>query len=302
MYNYDDNGALIITHFSPDTVTAACGVYILDGRAAWTEDQRLVEGCPPCLQAAQNADQADNSPPSLSRAAEKCTTWPAVQAFKNFHSRPGIAGVFRPWQQLQGMQLESHRVVPGHSSLVLEAQDRFQTQLGVRRPECRLGVLRGNPEALVESWQELLQHPVGFQNASRVCQPEFGDQTVLKGAGRALHSTLPLRRQGEDHLDPQLLHSTAELGGHPREAGAGCVSEDPVPVGVQGDGSAATLYQGLHQQEVIVGVLLLAEDGVDHRAGGIVHGDQQRERRYVAQLASINGHANCSWETSRRRQ
>ena len=64
MYNYDDNGALIITHFSPDTVTAACGVYILDRRAAWTEDQRLVEGCPPCLQAAQNADQADNSPPS----------------------------------------------------------------------------------------------------------------------------------------------------------------------------------------------------------------------------------------------
>ena len=28
-----------------------------------------------------------------------------------------------------------------------------------------------------------------------------------------------------------------------------------------------------------MGVLLLAEEGVDHRAGGIVHGDQQRERR-----------------------
>ena len=55
----------------------------------------------------------------------------------------------------------------------------------------------------------------------------------------------------------------------------------PCRSGVQGDGSAATLYQGLHQQEVIVGVLLLAEDGVDHRAGGIVHGDQQRERRYL---------------------
>ena len=29
MYNYDDNGALSITHFAPDTVTAACGAYIL---------------------------------------------------------------------------------------------------------------------------------------------------------------------------------------------------------------------------------------------------------------------------------
>ena len=68
MYNYDDNGALSITHFAPDTVTTACGAYILDGRAAWTQEPGLVEGCPPCLQAAQNgaqnADQADNGPPS----------------------------------------------------------------------------------------------------------------------------------------------------------------------------------------------------------------------------------------------
>ena len=64
MYNYDDNGALIITHFAPDTVTTACGAYILAGRAAWTAEPGLVEGCPPCLQAAQNVDQVDNGPPS----------------------------------------------------------------------------------------------------------------------------------------------------------------------------------------------------------------------------------------------
>ena len=68
MFNYDDNGALSITHFAPDTVTTACGAYILDGRASWTQEPGLVEGCPPCMQAAQNADQnadqADNDPPS----------------------------------------------------------------------------------------------------------------------------------------------------------------------------------------------------------------------------------------------
>ena len=53
----------------------------------------------------------------------------------------------------------------------------------------------------------------------------------------------------------------------------------PVPVGVQGDGSAATLYQALHQQKIATAVLLLTEEGVDHRASGIVHRDQQRERR-----------------------
>ena len=64
IYNYDQDGALIITHFAPDTVTAACGVYILDRRAAWTVEPGLVEGCPSCLQAAdQDADQVDDNPP-----------------------------------------------------------------------------------------------------------------------------------------------------------------------------------------------------------------------------------------------
>ena len=60
---YDQDGALVITHFAPNTVTTACGAYILDGRAAWTEEPDLVEGCPACLTAAaQGDDQADNLP------------------------------------------------------------------------------------------------------------------------------------------------------------------------------------------------------------------------------------------------
>ena len=101
---------------------------------------------------------------------------PAVQSFQDLHGRPGIAGAFRPWQQLQGVQLEPHRVVPGHSSVVLKAQDLFQAQLRVQRPECRLRVWQGNTEALVESWQELLEHAVGLPDSARVCQSEFSDQ------------------------------------------------------------------------------------------------------------------------------
>ena len=64
--------------------------------------------------------------------------------------------------------------------------------------------------------------------------------------------------------------------------------EDPVPIGVEGDGCAATLYQSLHQQEVIAGVFLLTEEGVDHRTGGIVHRDQQREWRYLVHQTRQN--------------
>ena len=66
--------------------------------------------------------------------------------------------------------------------------------------------------------------------------------------------------------------------GIPGRPEPGVLPEDPVPVGVQGEGNAAALQEALDQQEVAVGVLLLAEEGVDHRAGGIVHCDQQRER------------------------
>ena len=93
---------------------------------------------------------------------------------------------------------------------------------------CRL--CGGTPKRWLNLGRNCL-HPVGFQNASR-CRI-----TVLKGAGRALII--------EDHLG--------------RSTQAGALSNG---FGVQGDGSAATLYQGLHQQEVIVGVLLLAEEGV----------------------------------------
>ena len=56
---------------------------------------------------------------------------------------------------------------------------------------------------------------------------------------------------------------------------------------VECDGNAATLQKTVDQQEVAVGVLLLAEEGVDHRAGGIVHRDQQRERRHPVPQARV---------------
>ena len=67
--------------------------------------------------------------------------------------------------------------------------------------------------------------------------------------------------------------------------------EDPVPVGVECDWYADMLHQALDQQEVAVGVLLLAEEGVDHRTGGIVHRDQQSERRRLAPQPPVK--RNC---------
>ena len=54
------------------------------------------------------------------------------------------------------------------------------------------------------------------------------------------------------------------------------------------------LRETLDQQEIFVRVLLLAEEGLDHRTSGIVHGEQQLERRYLVPqprvLAAVNLH------------
>ena len=130
------------------------------------------------------SDDAPFMPPQLCRGGGPVLPGPP--------RRHGIAGAFRPCQQLEGVQLKPHRVVPGHSPAVLEAPDLFQAQFRIQRPECRLRVLRRNLEAPVESRQELLQHAVGRPDAARPGPPEFSYQPVLKGSCRSLYPPLGL--------------------------------------------------------------------------------------------------------------
>ena len=58
---------------------------------------------------------------------------------------------------------------------------------------------------------------------------------------------------------------------------SGHMLEDGVPVSVDGDGYAVAPYETLHQQEVVMGVRMLKEEGVDYHARGVVHGQQQDE-------------------------
>ena len=198
------------------------------------------------------------------------------------HGRARIAVALATRQQLQGMALELHGVVPGHSSFVFKAQDLPQAQIGRQGLKRGIGALGGNLEAPVEAGQELLQHRLGLLHGGRPCQPQFRDQPVLEGSSRSLYPYFGLRRQGENHLDTQLIHGPCELGGLAIQF----VLEDGVAVGVQGHRYAAAPYQSLHQQEIVEAVLLLTEQGIDHSASGVVHRQQQGEwRAQIAQPA-----------------
>ena len=58
----------------------------------------------------------------------------------------------------------------------------------------------------------------------------------------------------------------------------GCQPPRQSPLGVEGNGYAMVLDQAHHQQEVVAGVLLLAEQGIDHDARGVVDGPAAARR------------------------
>ena len=105
--------------------------------------------------------------------------------------RTGIAAAMPVRQQLQGVPLELHRVVPGHSP-VFEAQDLSQAQIRRQGPECRIRTLGGNLETPVVSRQELLQYGLGLFNRGCSGQPEFRDQPVLEGSRGTFHPSFGL--------------------------------------------------------------------------------------------------------------
>ena len=202
---------------------------------------------------------------------------PAIQSLQHHHNRSGVAAALWVGKQLQGVPVELHGVVPGYPSTVLETQDLLQAKVRTRRLECGLGALGRNPKTPVESGQELLQHGLGLLKGGCFCEPEFRDQPVLEGSSRTLHTPLGLRRKGENQLYSQLLHGSSELGWRLGGLIFRPVLEYGVPIGVEGERNAAALYQALDQQEVTAGILLAAEQGVDHGAGGIVHREQKGE-------------------------
>ena len=202
-----------------------------------------------------------------------------VQSFQDLNRSASVAGAFRLGQQLQGMQLELHRVVPSHLPAVLEAEDTVQAHLRCQWAVSGLGTLRRNAEACVEARQEALQHAVSFRDGSRASQPKFRHQPVLKRFRRSLHATLRLGRHCEYHLDPQFVHGAAELGRRTGEPRPGRMLEDGVPVDVEGNRRAVVLHQFLHHKEIVACVFPLAEECVHHGAGGVIHRQQQRELR-----------------------
>ena len=83
----------------------------------------------------------------------------SVQPLQHHDDRSGIAAALLTGQQLQGVPVELHGVVPGHPPAVLETQDLLQAQLRARGPERRPWTLSRNAEAPVEQGRAVSIQP-----------------------------------------------------------------------------------------------------------------------------------------------
>ena len=130
----------------------------------------------------------------------------AVSVFKDFHPDTGVVGTFRAGQQLQGAPLVLDRVVPGHLSGVLEAEDFLQGPLRAPRTvgqfgwEVKLGVVAG---------QEVSQHGVGLGRAGKDLLAG-----IVADADRLLElSRMAQEELAEDSVQRQSVVDASELLG-----------------------------------------------------------------------------------------
>jgi hypothetical protein len=121
---------------------------------------------------------------------------------------------------------------------------------------------------------------VGIGQGAGILTPQCLDQPVLERSPAAFYAALGLRCARQDQVDAELLKGPGHLRRFPapgqflreRPGLFTVTGEDPVAVAVPGEGDAA-LVNGLAQQsEVALSVLLLAEERVDERSGGVVDG------------------------------
>ena len=136
----------------------------------------------------------------------------AVQPLLDFHSGPGIAGTFAPWQELERPPLVLHRVVTPHSASVPRAEYGGEVKNTGQRAigAGRLG--RGDAEAPVETGQEILDECVGPGQRVDPGQAELGNEPVLEGPCQPLDPPLGLGGVSEYLLDAEFPQGAAELG------------------------------------------------------------------------------------------
>ncbi len=213
----------------------------------------------------------------------------AVQALVDLDPCLRVAAPAGTRQDLQVMRSDGERVVVGDGGEVLEGEDGIGIE-GIG-PEAigGLGLGRRLGEARVVALEEAREEGVGVFAGGDVREAQFGHEAILEGAALPLDAPFGLRRRSGDPLDAEFLQGAADLGG--RGAAAELLVdregslmerlplEDAVAIRVHGEGEARGVGDVAEEQEIALGVLVLAEDRPEHRPRGVVDGMEESQPR-----------------------
>ena len=210
----------------------------------------------------------------------------AVEALMDLDAGPRIRAPSGIRQDLHVMGPEAHRVVILDGAQVLKAADGGEVEAGGQGPEGRRSFSRGPSEAAIVARDVGGEEGVRPGEVGDAGEAEFTDQPILEGAADPLDAAFGLGGGGGDPLDAQLGEGTANLGGRgraaqlllERERRARRPLEDPVPIGVDGDGDPMGRDELAEEEQIAGGIFALTEDRPEDGAGGIIDGVEQDER------------------------
>src|SRR5205809_2933533 len=101
------------------------------------------------------------------------------------------------------MGTDTHRVIVGDRTAVLEAADRVQIQVARDRTKRGGAIRRGAREALIVAGGVGGQEGVRSGEVADAREAELTDHPILEGAAEALDAAFRLRRRGGDPLDAE---------------------------------------------------------------------------------------------------
>jgi len=155
----------------------------------------------------------------------------------------------------------------------------------VQRPVGEARLIRLLSEAGVVASEEAGQEAVCRLDVRDAGEGELDDQTVLEGAPEAFDPALCLGGVGGDGHDAELFQRPAELGRLPAAlqllvdgpGSRGVVLEDGMAVVVELQRDAVRPQHLSEEEEVALGVLLLAKECCYHLASGVVNGAEEAD-------------------------
>lgn len=198
----------------------------------------------------------------------------------------GVGATLRAWRDVEYPTFDADGIVVGNNPGIFQTKDAFEICTGGELAPSGRRIGRGFGEAAVVVFDHVLEDVFSLVDRGGPSKPEFGNESILKGAPEAFDAAAGLRGVGEEEPDTEFIKSPSDLRGFGFTLELffeGQIlfvrDEDGVAIGVGGDRETMGASHALEDREVTCGIFLVAKGGGNDFGGGIVYNPEEAEAR-----------------------